>query len=280
MIYRVLSVLGLSVLLSSCGGGGGGGPLLPVVNDITVGQLSFGKTLPITLAGINLNQDDDSVVVQVSGCQGLAQSSAVTAEAVQLTCVPTTVGPLTVTALSQTGEVLASRQFTVPAPQVTFDTNLGTIVAELKPQEAFATVVNFLIYVQSGAYNNVIFHRVQADFVAQTGAVTADEIPVPPRTAIALESNNGLSNLKGTLGMARLDSPLDSATSSFYFNLADNLNLDYVSEERPGYAVFGEIVSGLAVLEAIGNVPVQNIGGNLTHFPITPIIINTAIQTQ
>lgn len=278
MGLRVISVVVASLILAACGGGGDNSS--PIVSDINVGQIAFGQILPITLSGRNLDQEDGSISVQVSGCQGLALSSVVTNERVQLTCIPSTVGSITVSALLASGDVLAKKEFFVPPPHVTFDTNLGSIVVELKPLEAFNTVVNFLSYLHSGAYDNVIFHRVVANFVAQSGAITTDNLLIPTQAPIPLESNNGLFNVAGTLGMARLNSPVDSATSEFYFNLKDNFELNYVSEEVPGYAVFGEIISGLAVLNEIGNVQVQDAGGGLTHLPISPVVINSVRQTQ
>ena len=95
---------------------------------------------------------------------------------------------------------------------------------------------------------------------------------------IALETNRGLSNVRGTLALSR-KARADTATSQFYFNLADNPQLDYASPERPGYAVFGRVVQGLEVLDAIGQVPTNLLYG-LPHFPVSDVVITSAVQIQ
>ncbi|NDA93984.1 MAG: peptidyl-prolyl cis-trans isomerase, partial [Betaproteobacteria bacterium] len=118
-------------------------------------------------------------------------------------------------------------------------TSLGEITVELNPSAAPITVRNFLDYVNDSFYNNTIIHRIEKGFVAQGGWLDlTPAIKNPTRAAITLESNNGLSNLKGTIGMARTNEP-NSATTQFYFNLADNTGLDYAQGVRDGYAVFG-----------------------------------------
>lgn len=134
-------------------------------------------------------------------------------------------------------------------------TSSGEIVVELYDSYAPQTVANFYNYVAAGFYTNTLIHRVDRDFVVQGGGYTSGMVARAPLYGpIKLESNNGLSNLRGTLAMARRSAP-DSATSQFFFNVQDNASLDYQSASNPGYAVFGRIISGLATLDAINVVP-------------------------
>ncbi|MDR7335360.1 peptidylprolyl isomerase [Roseateles asaccharophilus] len=135
-------------------------------------------------------------------------------------------------------------------------TSSGEIVVELYDSYAPQTVANFYKYVAAGFYSNTLIHRVDRDFVVQGGGYRSGMIEKQPLYApIKLESNNNLSNLRGTIAMARR-SDADSATSQFFFNVVDNTGLDYQSASNPGYAVFGRIISGLNTLDAINIVPV------------------------
>nr|WP_222610875.1 MULTISPECIES: peptidylprolyl isomerase [unclassified Undibacterium] len=156
-------------------------------------------------------------------------------------------------------------------------TSKGNIVIELNPAKAPVTVDNFLNYVESGFYPNKIFHRVEANLVVQGGGYTSDLQLATTSAAIKLESSNGLSNTRGTIGMART-SVADSATSQFYFNTVDNTAFDY-SSTNAGYAVFGKVVAGLDVVDLIRVVPVSTQGG-LSNVPVTPVFITSAKQTQ
>ena len=146
-------------------------------------------------------------------------------------------------------EVLKDNLF----PTVHLETTMGDIVVELDRRRAPVTSNNFLRYVLAGQYDNTIFHRVIADLVVQGGGYTEsieERELFPP---IINESGNGLENLPMTVAMARYDDP-HSATSQFYFNLAANSSLDPNSRSW-GYAVFGIVVSGQAVVNQIGAVP-------------------------
>lgn len=134
-------------------------------------------------------------------------------------------------------------------------TSSGEMVVELYDSYAPATVANFYRYVADGFYNNTLIHRVDRDFVVQGGGFAPGQFEkATPYAPIPLESNNGLSNLRGTIAMARRSTP-DSATSQFFFNVQDNTALDYQGPANPGYTVFGRIISGLPVLDAINIVP-------------------------
>lgn len=141
----------------------------------------------------------------------------------------------------------------VTFPQVKLSTSKGDIVVELDRSRAPLTVNNFLTYVVNGDYNNTIFHRVIPGFVVQGGGLNAQMQELPSRAPVVNESGNGLSNTRGTIAMARTNDP-HSATRQFYFNMADNTNLD-PSPRRWGYAVFGEVIQGMNVLDAITQVP-------------------------
>lgn len=160
-------------------------------------------------------------------------------------------------------------------PQVEFDTSLGKIVVELDRTRAPITVDNFLTYVVKGEYNNTIFHRVISDFVVQGGGLNPQLEELPAGKPIVNESGNGLSNSMGTIAMARDNEP-HSATRQFYFNVADNTKLD-PSRRRWGYAVFGEVIEGKQVLEAMAVVETTtNAKLNWPDVPVTPIILKTA----
>lgn len=135
------------------------------------------------------------------------------------------------------------------------------------------TVANFLQYVGSGFYNNTIFHRVEPGFVIQGGGYSTGRILKSGTLApIALETPNGLSNLRGTIAMART-SVANSATSQFYFNTVDNVSLDYTSANSPGYAVFGKVISGSSVLDAINAVPVLYVTDMGMNTPATEVLL-------
>ncbi len=160
-------------------------------------------------------------------------------------------------------------------PQVEFDTSLGKIVVELDRTRAPITVDNFLTYVVKGEYNNTIFHRVISDFVVQGGGLNPQLAELPAGKPIVNESGNGLSNSMGTIAMARDNEP-HTATRQFYFNVADNTKLD-PSKRRWGYAVFGEVIEGKQVLEAMAVVETTtNAKLNWPDVPVTPIILKTA----
>jgi cyclophilin family peptidyl-prolyl cis-trans isomerase len=154
-------------------------------------------------------------------------------------------------------------------PLVVMETNYGDITLELYPDEAPITVDNFLSYVNDGFYNSTVFHRVIRDFMIQAGGYYVEDntiYPKPPTYGpIINESINGLSNLRGTLAMARTVEP-DSATSQFYINHVDNLHLDYGTDIY-GWCVFGKVVDGMNVVDAIAQVETLYLDPSLANFP-------------
>ena len=163
-------------------------------------------------------------------------------------------------------------------PQITLQTSLGTVVLELSPEQAPITVANMLAYADAGFYDSTIFHRVISGFMVQGGGFTSGlAYKTPTYGAITLESNNGLSNLRGTIAMART-SVADSATSQFFINQVDNTYLDYASAASPGYAVFGHVVSGLSVIDSIAQVATSTVG-SYTNVPVADVTITSLRQT-
>jgi cyclophilin family peptidyl-prolyl cis-trans isomerase len=151
------------------------------------------------------------------------------------------------------------------APQVVMETSLGTIKLELDDVKAPVTVANFLSYVDEKFYDGTIFHRVIPDFMIQGGGFAAGLRQKTTRAPIKNESPNGLSNVRGTIAMARTNDP-DSATAQFFINVVDNSH----GLDRPRYCVFGKVVDGLNVVDKIKavatghrgiheNVPVQDV---------------------
>ena len=159
-------------------------------------------------------------------------------------------------------------------PRVTVQTSMGTVVVELYPDQAPVTVANMLAYTNAGFYTGTLFHRVIPGFMDQGGGFTAGATGLvyktPTYSDIPLESNKGLSNLRGTIAMARTD-VADSASSQFFINQADNLFLNYSSADSPGYAVFGRVVSGLAVIDSIAVVPRSTSDQSTTDIAITSV---------
>ncbi|MGA1317713.1 MAG: peptidylprolyl isomerase, partial [Rubrivivax sp.] len=162
-------------------------------------------------------------------------------------------------------------------PLVRVDTTVGSFDISLRPDKAPASVANLLAYVEDGYYEDTLFHRVVQGFVVQGGGfVAGPQYKTPTYAPIVLESDNGLSNTRGTVAMARTNDP-NSATSQFYVNLVDNDALDRTSASA-GYTVFGEVVSGLEVIDAIAATSVGSVAG-LTNVPTTDIVITSATQT-
>ena len=168
-------------------------------------------------------------------------------------------------------EVLPDNYF----PSVKLETSEGDIVVELNRMRAPVTANNFLRYVLDGHYDGTVFHRVIADFVVQGGGYTEDFEEKPARDPIINESGNGLKNMPMTIAMARYDDP-HSATNQFYFNLAANTSLD-PNPKSWGYAVFGLVISGQDVVEAISAVKTgYHEGLDAEDVPLVPVKILSA----
>jgi cyclophilin family peptidyl-prolyl cis-trans isomerase len=162
------------------------------------------------------------------------------------------------------------------SPRVALDTSKGTIVFELYPDKAPKTVENFLRYVEDGFYDGTVFHRVIPDFMIQGGGFTAEMQKRPTRAPIENEADNGVDNERGTVAMARTSDP-HSATAQFFVNLKDNAFLDHTAKTSRGwgYAVFGKVVEGMDVVDAIAAVPTGRMGG-MQDVPTQPVVIEKA----
>ena len=157
------------------------------------------------------------------------------------------------------------------AQKVKLATSAGEIVLELDAAKAPRSVENFLAYVKAGHYDGTVFHRVIENFMIQGGGMDAQLREKPTRAPIPLEAGNGLSNLRGTLAMARTGDP-DSATAQFFINVVDNPRLDSFGG---GYAVFGRVSTGMDVVDKIRKLPTGN-KGPFQNVPLTPVTITKA----
>jgi len=157
------------------------------------------------------------------------------------------------------------------APQVRFSTNLGEFTIELDRLRAPITVQNFIDYVDNEYYQDVLFHRVVHGFVVQAGAVSSDMTTKTAEQNVINESGNGLSNVRGSVGMARTQDP-HSGNAQFYVNLSDNFALD-PSPTRWGYAVFGRVISGMDIIDLIGERQTGAGGPFASDVPMDPVII-------
>jgi len=165
-----------------------------------------------------------------------------------------------------------------PRPEVRVETSMGNFTIELNPDRAPLTVANFLKYVDQGQYTNTLFHRVIANFVIQGGGYDTNYKQKPAPIKTFNESGNGLTNQRGTVGLARAVDP-HSGDCQFYVNLYDNSELD-PSEARWGYAVFGKVVQGMDVVDAIGNVATGAAGPFKQDAPVKPVVIERIVRVE
>ncbi|QSV44481.1 peptidylprolyl isomerase [Geobacter benzoatilyticus] len=161
-------------------------------------------------------------------------------------------------------------------PRVVIETSQGSITIELFKDKAPITVRNFLSYVNDGFYDGLIFHRVIKNFMIQGGGLDENMQTRKNKFAIKNEATNGLKNNRGTLAMART-AVVDSATSQFFINLVDNAFLDHKGKtpDMFGYAVFGQVVEGMEVVDAIAQVKTGNKAGH-SDVPVEPVFITRA----
>ncbi len=157
-------------------------------------------------------------------------------------------------------------------PVVEIDTTMGTIRVGLYATKAPISTANFMSYAREGFFSGTIFHRVIPGFMIQGGGIDTKMVEKPTHPPIRNEARNGLINSRGTLAMARLDDP-HSATGQFFINVKDNPALDFgIARDGWGYAVFGEVLAGMEVVDAIVNVPTTTIG-KYQSAPIKPVVI-------
>jgi cyclophilin family peptidyl-prolyl cis-trans isomerase len=163
-------------------------------------------------------------------------------------------------------------------PRVEMKTSQGTLLIELYPEAAPATVENFLQYVKSGFYDGLIFHRVIDGFMIQGGGFDAKmnqkDTRAPIKNEAEMAIGKGVRNAPGTLAMARTNNP-HSATGQFFINLVDNRMLDFPSRDGWGYAAFGKVIKGMEVVNNIAGVRTGSAGGH-QNVPLTPVVIESA----
>ena len=157
---------------------------------------------------------------------------------------------------------------------VVLETTAGSILIELYPALAPISVENFLAYVEDGFYNETIFHRTIPNFMIQGGGFTVEMVEKETRSGIENEWENGLANERSSIAMARLSGRPNSATAQFFINVRDNLGLDQPADGA-GYAVFGRVVAGMAVVDAIATTPTTTRAGH-QNVPAEPVVITTA----
>lgn len=232
------------------------GALAPARRAAPLGASAAGETAPASA---------DSIVAPDSA--GVADSSA----AVEPGVVPTQ---------EESGlpavEVEAARR-----PHALIETSAGIIEIELYSRQAPVTVDNFRRYAREGFYEGTVFHRVIPGYLIQGGGFTSDLWPKRAHAPIALEAPNGLSNQRGSVGMARGQEPI-SATSQFFINLRDNPSLDHPGVDGHGYAVFGKVVAGMDVVDRIAALPSERrevkdsagvLLGEHRHAPVQAVVI-------
>ncbi|HOP17168.1 MAG: peptidyl-prolyl cis-trans isomerase [Chromatiaceae bacterium] len=157
---------------------------------------------------------------------------------------------------------------------ITLKTGMGDIVIELDHAKAPKTCENFEQYVRDGHYDGTIFHRVIGNFMIQGGGFLPDMMQKATRDPIENEAKNGLSNVTGSIAMARTAAP-HSASAQFFINVKDNAFLDYPGQDGWGYCVFGKVTSGMDVINKIRTVDTTNKAGH-SDVPVEPIVIESA----
>jgi cyclophilin family peptidyl-prolyl cis-trans isomerase len=176
-----------------------------------------------------------------------------------------------------------------PSPRVVFHTSQGDITVRLNAEKAPLTVENFLRYVDEGFYTDTIFHEVrQGDVIIGGGYTPSLNEKRSPRQPVRNEARNGLTNIRGTIGMVREPNVVDSSTSQFFFNISDRPN-DYLDPqpvppgdrpenhpEKYGYCVFGEVIEGLDVLDVIAQVEVSDGTGTFPFLPKRQVVVKSA----
>jgi cyclophilin family peptidyl-prolyl cis-trans isomerase len=251
----------------------------------------YSQSLLVTVSGTSLDQ---GLSVTSAGCKNPTLSTTAPnisgASTAYFKCSVSALGAnLVDVSAASGGAVLASANFAVAAPQVTLTLSNGNggsvngnVVLALDPAKTPITVDNFLSYVNAGFYAGTIMHRIRPGFVVQGGGylpLNGGTTPVakPTNPPIVLEVGKGLSNLQWTVAMARLNQA-DTATSQFFINLVDNVALD---TNLGGYAVFGNVSAGTAVVTALAGVNCAAQIANFSECPPTPdVVITSATQTQ
>ena len=273
-LLKLSTLFALTCLLSACGGTN---DFAPVVTGVKVQSAQYGKAATIYLGGKDLRSN---LLIDTSGaCTNPTFASNSNTDTLVLNCVVAKTGDFPLVVQTAEGAAIYSTTLNIPLPQVALITAKGSITVELDPTLAPISTNNFLSYVNKGFYRDSLFHRVIPNFVVQGGGYTTGMVKKTEQSApIELESNKGLSNVRGSLAMARTNLP-NSATSEFYINLVNNVSLDYRNAANPGYAVFGKVVQGMDVVDAIAAEPTGVVGG-FSDVPLADITLSLALQTK
>jgi peptidyl-prolyl cis-trans isomerase A (cyclophilin A) len=284
---RLAGAFLVAATLVACGGGGDGQPTAKVTST-SVSATRYAAPALLTINGTDL----DNISVSSGGCKNITRLTTAPTVSTSTTayygCTVSGAFSSNFVIRSNNATVGTSNTFTVPQPQVTLTVNNtqavnGNIVIALAGDRVPITVDNFLYYVNTHYYDGQIFDRVVAGFVAQAGLYgpSTDDGVLPPvkptQPPIKLETDASLLNKTGSVAMARSQT-LDSATSEFYVNLADNTNLD------GSYAVFGTVTSGMDVMQSIVEAPAlctnNPLAGTIDCLPIPNAVIVTAVQSR
>jgi cyclophilin family peptidyl-prolyl cis-trans isomerase len=177
--------------------------------------------------------------------------------------------------VTQAGETAPTQAPPEMPSKLRVDTTMGSFVIQLETTRAPLTVSNFVQYVRDGHYKDLLFHRVVGAFVVQGGGYDGKYALRAASRTVANESGNGLSNKRGTVGLARSEAP-HSGNAQFYVNLTDNEDLD-PTPLRWGYAVFGKVIDGMEVVDRIGRVPTGSGGPFPKDVPLDPILIKDVV---
>ena len=177
-------------------------------------------------------------------------------------------------------QVLAGDDLTGEKYMVTLNTSLGSIELALDAENAPNTVANFVKYVEGRNYDGTLFHRVIPNFMIQGGGMRTGLIEIPTLAPIENEATNGLKNLRGTIAMARTQDP-HSATAQFFINLKDNSFLDYTEKSTAdwGYTVFGQVSSGMDIVDKIAEVETGSVGHH-ENVPLEDVVIDQALLSE
>ena len=167
------------------------------------------------------------------------------------------------------------QSFALAKTIIEMDTTMGVIQLELYPEKAPKTVENFIKYIEIEYYNGLIFHRVIDDWIIQSGGYDKEFMMMDTLSSVRNEATNGLKNDRGTIAMARMSDP-HSADSQFFINLSDNSNLNHRARTFSdyGYTVFGRVIQGLDIADAIGDVETHELDG-YDDVPVEPVTIKT-----
>lgn len=278
---RLLPLLAAAALLASCGGGGEGGVS---VASASINNASYGRFMTVVVNGSGLENPNLQMTVEGAGCENISRGTNASDSQVSFSCEVTGVGFISARIRGEGGRELARVSSTVPLPQVSLSFRIGatfgTVLLEIDPAAAPVTARNFMTYVNQAFYRDTLIHRVVTGQLIQGGGFSSGPTrKLATQEPIVLESNNGLKNLRGTIAMARTSEP-NSAQAEYYINVVDNPAFDRVSEEQPGYAVFGRVVEGLDVVDRIGALQTTFFSNALPEFPVEDVVLTSALQLR